>query len=165
MPSSADISYRTMSCEDLPAVMAVELRAYPFPWTEGIFINCLHSGYMMHVAMLGHEIVGYGVLSAAAGEAHVLNLCVDPHRQQMGIGTRLLDILLEHASRQGAEMVFLEVRESNDKARRRYEAAGFVEIGVRRGYYPARYGREDAIVLARQLMLLSDKTQTEDRDE
>jgi ribosomal-protein-alanine N-acetyltransferase len=148
---SNPITYRKMTPSDLAGVMAVELRTYPFPWSEGNFADCLRAGYEMYVALLGHQIVGYAVLSVAAGEAHVLNICVDPPRQRLGIGTHLLNLLIRAAERGGAEMLFLEVRQSNDAAQRRYEAAGFVEVGVRANYYPTHYGREDAIVLARQL--------------
>ena len=142
---------RPMRADDLDAVMAIELRAYPFPWTRGIFEDCLRAGYPAWVLVDGEVIDGYGVLSIAAGEAHVLNLCVDPRVQGRGHGRRLLHALLHLARGRGAQRLFLEVRPSNRGAIALYHAEGFNEIGRRPRYYPAHGGREDAIVMAMEL--------------
>ena len=142
---------RPMREDDLAAVMAIELRAYAFPWTEGIFRDCLRADYPSWVLHADGRIVGYFLLSIAAGEAHVLNVCVDPPLQGQGYGRRLVKSLLHIARGRGARRVFLEVRPSNTGAIALYFAEGFNEIGRRPRYYPARDGREDALVMAMEL--------------
>ncbi len=142
---------RPMRESDLDAVMEIERRAYPFPWTHGIFRDCLRADYPAWILQEGGRILGYGVLSVAAGEAHVLNLCIDPDEQGQGLGRRLLRALLKFVHGHGAQRVFLEVRPSNPHAIALYEDEGFSEIGRRPRYYPAYVGREDAIVMAREL--------------
>ena len=141
-----------MRADDLDAVMAIELRAYPFPWTRGIFEDCLRAAYPSWVLVDGDAITGYGVLSVAASEAHVLNICVDPRLQGRGHGRRLLHALQHLARGRGAQRLFLEVRPSNRGALALYQAEGFNEIGRRPRYYPAHSGREDAIVMAMELL-------------
>lgn len=143
---------RRMREEDVDEVIAVEYRAYPFPWTPGIFRDCLRAGYPAWVMHAGGDIFGYGVLSVAAGEAHLLNICVDPRRQGRGHGRWLLRALLAIARAEGAERVFLEVRPSNPHAVALYHDEGFNEIGRRPRYYPDHGGREDAIVMALELL-------------
>ena len=144
---------RPMREADMDAVMDVELRAYPFPWTHGIFRDCLHAGYPMWVQEQAGQLVGYGVLSVAAGEAHLLNLCTAPGHQGRGLARRMLQALLRIARAQEAQRVFLEVRPSNPRAIALYERSGFNEIGRRPRYYPDHDGRrEDAIVMAMELL-------------
>lgn len=145
-------SLRPMRESDLDAVMAIELRAYPFPWTRGIFRDCLHAGYSMWVHERGGALLGYGVLSVAAGEAHVLNLCTAIGHEGEGLGLHMLQALLKIARGQRAQRVFLEVRPSNPRAIDLYQRVGFNEIGRRPRYYPATGGREDAIVMAMELL-------------
>ena len=145
-------SLRPMREADLDAVMAIELRAYTFPWTRGIFRDCLQAGYPMWLLERQGEIVGYGVLSIAADEAHVLNLCTAPGNEGQGLGQRMLQALLKIARGHAAQRVFLEVRPSNPRAIALYERSGFNEIGRRPRYYPAHAGREDAIVMAMELL-------------
>lgn len=147
-----EVSLRPMREADLDEVMRIEQRAYPFPWTRGIFRDCLQAGYPMWVQEEGGAIVGYGVLSIAAEEAHVLNLCTTPGREGLGLGRRMLQALLRIARGSGAQRVFLEVRPSNPRAITLYERSGFNEIGRRPRYYPAHEGREDAIVMAMELL-------------
>ncbi len=143
---------RPMREADLDVVMEIERRSYPFPWSHGIFCDCLRADYPCWVLHDGDCVIGYGVLSVAAGEAHVLNVCVDPQRQGRGHGRRLLRSLLRLARGHGAQRVFLEVRPSNPQAIALYFDEGFNEIGRRPRYYPARDGREDAIVMAIELL-------------
>ncbi len=140
-----------MVMADLPAVLEVEQQAYPWPWTLGIFRDCLRSGYECWVMELEQALAGYSVLSVAAGEAHLLNLCVAPAVQGRGLGRWLLEQTLNLARWHQVDTVFLEVRHSNRVARHLYEQAGFNEIGLRPGYYPAGQGREDAVVMARPM--------------
>lgn len=143
---------RPMREEDVDAVIAIERSAYPFPWTPGIFRDCLRAGYPAWVLRDDDGIFGYGVLSVAAGEAHLLNVCIDPRVQGRGHGRRLLRALLRIARGEGAERVFLEVRPSNPHAVALYQDEGFNEIGRRPRYYPDHGGREDAIVMALELL-------------
>lgn len=137
-----------MQQEHLDAVMEIERRAYEFPWSVGNFKDCMRSGYYCCVYNQGDDCVGYGVMSVIAGEAQILNICIDPNLQGQGLGRRLLRHLIAEAGRQSADTVFLEVRASNQTAFSLYDSNGFNEVGQRRGYYPAKDGREDALVLA-----------------
>lgn len=142
-----------MRSEDLDTVMAIELRGYAFPWTRGIFADCLASGYCCWVLEQGNQIIAYGVLSVAADEAHVLNVCVDPLVQSRGHGRLMLRTLLSSARQHKAQRVFLEVRPSNPSAIALYQSEGFNEIGRRPRYYPAaNNGHEDAVVMAIELL-------------
>lgn len=142
---------RPMRDQDVEAVLVSERAAYEFPWSAEIFSDCLRVGYNCWIVEVGRLVVGHGIMSIGAGECHVLNLCVHPKWQGMGLGRRLLRRLLALARTKGADTAFLEVRVSNRLARALYASEGFCEIGERRGYYPARNGREDAVVLARAL--------------
>lgn len=143
---------RAMQRSELDAVMRNELAAYEFAWTLGIFRDCISSGYECWVLCDGDELIGHGVLSVAAGEAHLLNLCVAPVWQGRGHGKHLLRRLIDIARWQGAQRVFLEVRPTNIGAVAMYDHAGFNEIGTRPGYYPGRREREDALVMALELL-------------
>ena len=145
------LHFRPMLAADLEEIMAIERRSYPYPWTRLIFNDCLRAGYCCWVCERQGVIEGYGVTSVAAGESHLLNLCVRPESLQQGIGRKLLLRLISLARRQNAEMMFLEVRPTNRAARELYESMGFNELGSRREYYPADHGREDALILARVL--------------
>ncbi|WP_132143776.1 ribosomal protein S18-alanine N-acetyltransferase [Luteibacter rhizovicinus] len=139
---------RAMHREDLDAVVAIEQESYDFPWTAGIFRDCLQVGHNCWVIVHDGEIAGYGILSVAAGEAHVLNICIANQHRGLGYGRRMMGRLLDLARWYGTERVFLEVRPSNPVAKGLYESLGFAQIGRRPGYYPAKSGREDAIVMA-----------------
>ncbi len=151
-PAPTAAVLRPLREDDLDAVMAIEQRAYPFPWTRGIFRDCLLAGYP---AWLLHEhgaAIGYGVISLAADEAHVLNICIAPERQGRGLGRELLRVLTRLARGRGAARIFLEVRPSNPGAIALYHSEGFNEIGRRPRYYPSHGGREDALVMAMELL-------------
>ncbi|MDI3258256.1 MAG: ribosomal protein S18-alanine N-acetyltransferase [Sinobacteraceae bacterium] len=137
-----------MNAGHLPQVLAIERQAYAFPWTEGIFRDCLRAGYSGWVLCDENDtVLGYALMSLAVDEAHVLNLCVDPACQRQGLGRFMLEHLMKLARASNATIVLLEVRKSNKAAIRLYESCGFQRIGLRRGYYPAEGGREDALVL------------------
>jgi ribosomal-protein-alanine N-acetyltransferase len=146
-----ELSFRSARESDIPEIVRIERMSYAFPWTEGIFRDCLRVNYTCRVAEIGVPIAGYGIMSVAAGEAHLLNLCVGEDYRCRGIGRRLLAHLLQVAANVGAREGFLEARPSNTSAIRLYQSLGFVQIGVRRGYYQAVDGREDAIVLKRHI--------------
>jgi [ribosomal protein S18]-alanine N-acetyltransferase len=143
--------FEPMSGVDLRAVIEIEESLYEFPWTLGNFRDSLRAGYGCWVYRDGRRLVGYAVLMHAAGEAHLLNLSVAAHAQRRGHGRSLLDHVVGIARENEAKVLFLEVRPTNDVGQRLYAGYGFKQIGVRRGYYPARRGREDALVLALDL--------------
>ena len=138
---------RTMIESDVTAVGAIERAAYQFPWSDGIFRDCLRVGYVCRVVSVNQEVIAYGVMSVGAGEAHILNLCVDAHLRCRGVGKQLLGYLVDRARTAGMAEAFLEVRPSNTAAIRLYQSLGFEQVGIRRGYYQAVGGREDAAVL------------------
>mgnify|MGYP000530690885 CR=1 FL=1 len=143
-----DWSIRRMDTGDLDAVVLTEQAAYEFPWSRGIFEDCLQVGYPAWVAeRRPGEVVGHAVMSLAVGEAHVLNICSHPHYHGMGLGRALMNTLIDHAWGESAIRMFLEVRASNQAAIGLYRTLGFKAVGERRGYYPAAQGREDAVVL------------------
>ena len=139
---------RPMLDSDLKAVFAIEELVYPYGWTMGIFEDCLRVHYSCWVMELDGALVGYAVLSAAAGEAHILNVAIHPEYQGKGLGRQLMLFLLDTAREHRADTVFLEVRPSNRTALRLYDSMGFNQVGLRRDYYPAPVGREDAIIMA-----------------
>jgi ribosomal-protein-alanine N-acetyltransferase len=145
------LRFRPMQEADLDEVIAIEHRCYRYPWTRLIFSDCLRVGYCCWVCERAGVIDAYGVTSVAAGESHLLNLCVRPESRRQGIGGKLLLHLISLARRHNAEMMFLEVRPTNLAARGLYENMGFNELGSRRNYYPAERGREDALILGRVL--------------
>lgn len=143
---------RPLTAADLPEVLTIERAAYEFPWSEGVFRDCMRVGYRCLVAAdLAGEILGYGLFSVAMGETHILNLCVAAPYRRRGVATLLLEDM-EHVARcEHAETLMLEVRPSNTAALALYRRFGFRRVGVRKRYYPAVKGREDALLLARTL--------------
>jgi [ribosomal protein S18]-alanine N-acetyltransferase len=142
-----EILIRPMVESDVSDVVSTERASYQFPWSEGIFRDCLRVGYICRVVTVEDRLVGYGVMSVGAGEAHILNLCIREAFRCRGIGRRLLSYLLDRAAASGMSESFLEVRPSNTAAIRLYQSLGFEPVGTRRGYYQAVGGREDAAVL------------------
>jgi ribosomal-protein-alanine N-acetyltransferase len=136
-----------MMCEDdLDEVLAIENVIYTHPWTRGNFADSLRAGYDCRTWRLDGELVGYFILMVGAGEAHLLNLSVAARHQRSGHGSALLREALDLARRRGGKSLFLEVRPSNVAAQALYARFGLRRAGVRRGYYPAHFGREDALV-------------------
>jgi len=146
-----EVAIRPMRATDIGEVVVIERASYQFPWGEGIFRDCLRVGYVCRVLTLSRQVVAYGVMSFGAGEAHILNLCVHEAYRCRGVGRRLLGALIERATAASMNEAFLEVRPSNTAAIRLYLALGFEQVGMRRGYYQAADGREDAAVLRRAL--------------
>ena len=146
-----EVVIRSMRSSDIAEVVTIERASYQFPWSEGIFRDCLRVGYVCRVISVSRQVMAYGVMSLGAGEAHILNLCVGETYRCRGVGRRLLTSLIERATAAGMGDAFLEVRPSNTAAIRLYLALGFEQVGMRRGYYQAINGREDAAVLRRAL--------------
>jgi len=142
---------RAMSHEDLAHVSDIERRSYDFPWSHGVFRDCLLAGYQCIVLDREECVAGYGILSVAAGEAHILNLCVEPAHRAHGYGELLLDEILARARSADVEEIFLEVRPSNETAIALYRKKGFHQVANRPQYYQASHGREDAAVLSKKL--------------
>lgn len=140
-----------VSYGDVDAMLEIEERVFPFPWTRGNFVDSLASGYTAWGCRLAGQLVGYFVLMIALDESHLLNLSVAQAHQGVGIGASLLGQSMFVARRSGATSLLLEVRPSNTRALALYEYFGFERIGVRRGYYPAASGREDALVMRKLL--------------
>ncbi len=147
----ATIVFRPMSEMDLEHVMEIEKGVYEFPWSIGIFQDCLKVGYCCWILEQDDMVSGYGIMSVLTREAHILNLCIKPDLQNNGLGKEMLDYLIDLAKVHHADVMFLEVRPSNGHALKIYERVGFDEVGNRKDYYPAKFGREDAVILAKQL--------------
>ncbi len=143
---------RPMHELDVPVVVAIERAAYQFPWSDGIFRDCLRVGYICRLVEVGSDIAGYGIMSIGAGEAHILNVCMRDDYRGRGLARKVLLYLIDCARTAGMYEAFLEVRPSNTAAARLYHSLGFEQVGVRRGYYQATNGREDAAVLRRLLV-------------
>lgn len=141
---------RDLRQSDLQAITAIERDTYEYPWSSGIFRDCLLAGYTSVVLERDGEVTGYGIMSVAAGEAHLLNICVTKELRRQGIGQGLLQYLMERAQGFAVDRIFLEVRPSNKSALGLYDKLGFQILGVREGYYKARRGNEDAVVLVYQ---------------
>jgi len=145
------LALRPMLEEDLAEIICIEEKAYAYPWTIGIFRDCLRVGYHCQILEQNGEIQGYAVMSEAVGEAHILNVCVRPQSQGNGFGRLLVNDLLDAARRLSADIMLLEVRPSNKTAINLYHEIGFCEVGTRKNYYPGHNGREDALILALNL--------------
>ena len=145
------IRRRAMTARDGHAVQAIEASAYSFPWTRGNFIDSLAAGYHAEVLECDGVLIGYFVAMAGVDELHLLNVTVAPAHQGQGYGSLLLDVVNQLGVGLGLPRLLLEVRHSNERARALYQRRGFVAVGLRRGYYPAAQGREDAVVMSLHL--------------
>jgi ribosomal-protein-alanine N-acetyltransferase len=142
---------RPMMSLDLPRVLAIEAASYPDPWNRKTFEDCLAAqtkGYRCYVLLAEESVVGHAVLTVVLDEAELLNFCLAPEHRGRGGAGAYFDQLLQTLQQQGVQKLFLEVRQSNTPARRLYAGAGMHEVGVRKGYYPAGQGREDAVLMA-----------------
>jgi len=148
------LNFKRIYQDDLEAlIMPIERIAYSHPWNIKIFEDCLDGTYEAWMALYNSTVVGYGVISAAAGEGHLLNLCVPPGCQNKGVGRKILCFLVSRVKQLGAKTLFLEVRSSNRSAINLYYSEGFNETGVRKGYYPGHQKREDALLMSLELCI------------
>ena len=145
------LRFRPMQAADLDAIMAIEPTIYPYPWSRGNFSDSLDAGYSGWVYEENGVIIGYAMLMLVLDEAHLLNISIAKSHQGQGLGAALLEYMMQVARGHGAANMFLEVRPSNLAAIRLYERTGFNEMAVRRGYYPAADGREDALLMGMAL--------------
>ena len=147
-----ELHWTPMTPASIASVIEIENALYEFPWTPGNFSDSLTAGYRCSLLWQGAQIAAYAVVMSGAGEAHLLNLSVAPRAQRCGLGGSVLAMLMSEARAHGAHDMLLEVRPSNSAGRALYARAGFVQLGVRKDYYPAKPGREDALVLGRSLI-------------
>ena len=146
------IEYRPMQLDDLTRVLEIETGAYEYPWSIGIFKDCLRVGYCCWLLIEDDKPMAYAIMSVGAGEAHILNICVGKDAQRKSYATQLMEHMLSISIKRNSESCLLEVRPSNTGAIALYDKLGFTEVGVRKDYYPTRNGREDAIILAKQTL-------------
>jgi len=148
-PGVAALRRRAMTVADIEAVLAIENIAYEFPWTRGNFVDSLAAGYAAHLLCAGDgSLTAYCIAMRGVQETHLLNLTVAPAWQHRGLGRAMLDVLVAESCAESAQFIWLEVRESNQRARNIYRRYGFDAVGWRRAYYPAAAGqREDACVM------------------
>ena len=149
--SSSEFDFRKMLEDDLDEVIAIEKSVYPFPWTRNIFHDCLNVGYYCRVLEFNRKIVAYSIMSVAVKESHLLNIVVAEEEQGNGYGKKMLNEMIHLAKKNTANTMYLEVRTSNKTAIQLYDQRGFNELGIRNNYYPAKQGREDALILALDL--------------
>ena len=147
-----DLLFRRINKDDLDGlIMPIERIAYSHPWSLKIFEGCLDGTYEAWMVVRESEVLGYGVISVAVGEGHLLNLCARPDLQRKGLGRKVLGFLVSRVKSLGADTLFLEVRASNVSAIQLYFSEGFNESGVRKGYYPGSKRREDALLMSLEL--------------
>ena len=140
-------SYECMEERHLDEIVAIEQAVHAHPWTRGNFSDSIAAGHHCRIARRDSSMVGYAVMMIGAGEAHLLNLSVASGSQRRGVGAELTRLFVKLARAAGADKIYLEVRPSNAPARALYRGQGFVEVGLRRDYYPGHAGREDALVM------------------
>jgi ribosomal-protein-alanine N-acetyltransferase len=150
------VRVRAMTLADVPRVIEIEHDTYPFPWSDGIFRDCVRVGYLCRVVETRGEIFGYAIMSFGADEAHLLNICIHRDLREQGVGRKLLQYLLDYARKSGMTDTFLEVRPSNPAAIHLYESLGFVRVGIRKAYYQGTPNREDAWVYKLPLNTAAD---------
>lgn len=150
-PDDMQATLEKMTADHLPAALDIEMRAHQFPWSENIFYDCLSAKYDCWVYLSGAQMLGYSITTMAAGEGHILNICIDPDFQGQGYGKVLLENIFSSALQSDVKVVFLEVRPSNHVAQKLYQRYGFQDVGRREKYYPAKRGREDALIMAKVL--------------
>ena len=136
---------------DLDDVIAIEESVYPYPWTRGIFHDCINVGYLCRILQDKGKIVAYSIMSVAVEEANIFTHVIHKNKQGKGYGKRMLNEMIRLAKEDAANTMYLEVRTSNESAIQLYHQRGFNELGIRNNYYPAEQGREDALIFALDL--------------
>lgn len=154
--SDLSMQLHPMRPADLPAIHEIERAANQFPWSLKNFADSLQAGYQGWIVREDQQIIAFALVQHVLDEAHLLNICVRPDRQGCGLGRQLLDRLIDLVSSRGSSLMVLEVRRSNQRAQALYLSAGFNEMSVRRGYYPAAQGREDAVLMGITLFNAED---------
>lgn len=145
-----ELNFRSLEAGDIPSVMALEAQVQTHPWRRSSYEDCLDGRHHCWLAEAQGELMGFVVVAWAGGDGELLNIAVAPPHQRQGVGECLLSLAVEQV-KPYASMLFLEVRLSNRHAIQFYEREQFFEVGQRPNYYPSKRGREDALILARQL--------------
>lgn len=136
-----------MGLSDINSVTKIEVQSHSHPWSEKLFLSNFGQRYFNHVLLFNEKVIGYFVASAVAGEVTLMNIAITPDNQGKGAGQYLLQFLLDYSRQQNQQEIWLEVRESNVSAIHLYQKLGFVEVDVRKAYYPTKSGREDAVIM------------------
>lgn len=145
-----------MQRSDLAEVVTIESEANQFPWSQKNFEDSLKANHKAWVLLDdSNSIVGFTIVQKVVDEAHILNICIKPSVQGRGHGRELLNYIIDYAKKVSSVLIVLEVRSSNKRAQHLYLRAGFNEMSVRKNYYPAEKGREDAVLMGLDLDLLS----------
>jgi len=150
------MDYREMKVTDIDDVIKIEQEANHFPWSRKNIEDCLkaHNNAWVFVNNL-NEIIAYTIVQKVVDEAHLLNICVKPSEQGQGLGRKVLNHVIDFSESISSVLILLEVRSSNQRAQSLYLQAGFNEMSVRKNYYPAKEGREDAVLMGLDLSLMS----------
>jgi ribosomal-protein-alanine N-acetyltransferase len=152
LPQVQEAGFEPMAGAWLDIAVQVEQTAYEHPWSLTNFEDALKSGYQAQVLVADGQLLGYFVAMKGVDEVHLLNITVAPPFQGQGWGRTMPDALCVWSRGQGAEWLWLEVRQSNARAARIYDRHGFRRVGERKNYYPAADGlREDAVVMSLKL--------------
>lgn len=136
-----------MGLTDITSVTEIERQAHSHPWSEKLFLSNFGQRYFNHSLLYKDVVIGYFVASAVAGEVTLMNIAISPKYQGQGAGQYLLQALLNHARQSNQQEIWLEVRLSNQSAIHLYQKLGFVEVDIRKAYYPLESGREDAVIM------------------
>lgn len=154
-----DFLIRSFQEKDFSSILQIEKAGQIIPWSEKMLRDSLVANHQVWVLQNKQLIVGFIIFYIIAGECHILNFCVDPTQRGKGLGKRLLQYVVQYAKEHRADMILLEVRQSNCVALTLYQQLGFNEIGIRKNYYmlPQNKGRENAILLALELHSYQDK--------
>lgn len=147
MPCNEQMQVLPMGLSDISSVTKIEVKAHSHPWSEKLFLSNFGQRYFNHILLLNEKVIGYFVASSVAGEVTLMNIAIAPECQGEGAGQQLLQFLLDYARQNNEQEIWLEVRESNRNAIHLYQKLGFVEVDVRKAYYPLENGREDAIIM------------------
>ena len=145
------IEIREMCLEDVQQVISIEREIFLFPWSPGNFSDSIRSGYVCRAIVKESTILGYGITMMSPEEAHILTLGVSANWQKKGLGKMLIEYFTNYARLENAKSIWLDVRESNQGAVSLYKKMGFIHVAIRKGYYPAMWGREDALVMKLEL--------------
>ncbi len=151
MSAFSQLKLRAWREDDIAPMAEIEQEAYPFPWSEVIMRDCFHAGHWGWTAWSRSELAAYAVVQAVLDEAHLLNLCTAPVWQGQGVGRGMLHWVIQQCAAHDMQRILLEVRASNTPALGLYRSLGFEQDGLRKGYYPASPGREDAVLMSRAL--------------
>jgi len=150
------VKYRDMQTNDIMDVVRIEQEANQFPWSTKNFEDCLKANNQAWVFVNdSDEILAYTIVQKVVDETHLLNICVKASAQGQGLGREVLNHVIDFANGISSVLIVLEVRSSNQRAQQLYLQAGFNEMSVRKDYYPAEEGREDAILMGLDLDLMS----------